>query len=74
MTASATQKRLRALFREGGHEQVVAVAHEAARRGRAAQLPADLPAALREALLRPASSSCTATSGRPTTPCGPART
>jgi DEAD/DEAH box helicase domain-containing protein len=43
--------RLRALFREGGHEQVAAVAHEAARRGRAAELPAPLPAALREALL-----------------------
>ncbi len=51
MTADATQTRLRALFRKGGHEQVVAVAHEAARRGRAAELPADLPAALREALL-----------------------
>ena len=51
MTADATEKRLRGLFREGGHEQVVAVAHEAARRGRAAELPADLPAALREALL-----------------------
>jgi DEAD/DEAH box helicase domain-containing protein len=48
---AAIQKRLRALFREGGHEQVVAVAHEAARRGRAAELPDDLPAALREALL-----------------------
>ena len=48
---SATQKRLRALFREGGHDQVVAVAHEAARKGRAAELPVDLPAALREALL-----------------------
>ena len=43
--------RLRALFTGGGHEQIVAVAHEAARRGRAAELPEDLPAALREALL-----------------------
>ena len=51
MSDAAVQKRLRALFREGGHEEVVAVAHEAARRGRAAELPADLPAALREALL-----------------------
>jgi DEAD/DEAH box helicase domain-containing protein len=51
VSSSATQKRLRALFREGGHDQVVAVAHEAARMGRAAELPADLPAALREALL-----------------------
>ncbi len=51
MSDSAVQKRLRALFREGGHEQVVAVAHEAARRGRAAELPANLPAALREALI-----------------------
>ena len=51
VSSSATQKRLRALFREGGHEQIVAVAHEAARKGRAAELPADLPAALREALL-----------------------
>ena len=51
MSDAAIQKCLRALFREGGHEQVVAVAHEAARKGRAAELPADLPAALREALL-----------------------
>ena len=51
MTGDAIQKRLRALFREGGHEQVVAVAHEAARKGRAAELPDGLPAALREALL-----------------------
>ncbi|HEY5386970.1 MAG TPA: DEAD/DEAH box helicase, partial [Thermoleophilia bacterium] len=50
MSDAAIQKRLRALFREGGHEQVVAVAHEAARRGRATDLPDDLPAALREAL------------------------
>ncbi len=47
----ATERRLAALFREGGHEQVVAVAHEAARRGRAASLPDDLPEALREALV-----------------------
>ena len=51
VSSSTTQKRLRALFREGGHEQVVAVAHEAARKGRAAELPDGLPAALREALL-----------------------
>jgi DEAD/DEAH box helicase domain-containing protein len=44
------QRRLKALFREGGHEQVVAVAHEAARTGRPAPLPDGLPAALREAL------------------------
>ena len=47
---AVTRKRLRGLFREGGHEQVVAVAHEAARRGRATELPEGLPAALREAL------------------------
>ena len=45
VSSSATQKRLRALFREGGHEQIVAVAHEAARKGRAAELPDGLPAA-----------------------------
>lgn len=44
------QARLRALFRQGGHEQVVAVAHEAARRGRAAELPDGLPPILRAAL------------------------
>jgi len=49
-STTVTQRRLRALFREGGHEQVVAVTHEAARRGRATELPADLPAALRAAL------------------------
>jgi DEAD/DEAH box helicase domain-containing protein len=49
-STTAVQRRLRAFFREGGHEQVVAIAHEAARRGRATELPADLPAALREAL------------------------
>ena len=42
---------LRTLFTGGGHEQVVRVAHEAARRGHAAELPEDLPAALRETLL-----------------------
>ena len=46
-----TQARLRALFREGGHDEVVAVAHEAARAGHTARLPSDLPAALRAALL-----------------------
>ena len=46
-----TSRRLRALFRRGGHEQVVAVAHEAARRGHAADLPDGLPAALRGALV-----------------------
>jgi DEAD/DEAH box helicase domain-containing protein len=46
----AAARALSALFTGGGHEQVVAVAHEAARRGRAAGLPEDLPAALREAL------------------------
>ncbi|MFA4964284.1 MAG: DEAD/DEAH box helicase [Thermoleophilia bacterium] len=46
-----TQARLRALFREGGHDEVVAVAHEAARAGHTVKLPSDLPAALRAALL-----------------------
>ena len=50
MTPRAAAK-LRVFFTGGGHEQVVSVAHEAARRGRAAELPADLPPALREALL-----------------------
>ncbi len=50
MTSQAAA-RLRAFFTGGGHEQIVAVAHEAARRGRDAELPEDLPAALREALL-----------------------
>ncbi|HEX5641081.1 MAG TPA: DEAD/DEAH box helicase [Thermoleophilia bacterium] len=49
MTPKAARA-LQAFFTGGGHDQVVAVAHEAARRGRAADLPADLPAALREAL------------------------
>ena len=44
------QTRLRDLMDGGSHEQVVAVAHEAARRGRAEPLPADLPAVLRAAL------------------------
>ena len=48
--AAQVRRRLDALFREGGHEQVVAVAHEAARAGRAAALPDGLPAALGEAL------------------------
>ena len=47
----AGEARLRALFRQGGHEQVVARANEAARAGRAADLPDEVPAALREALL-----------------------
>ena len=47
----AGEARLRALFRQGGHEQVVARANEAARAGRAADLPEEVPAALREALL-----------------------
>jgi DEAD/DEAH box helicase domain-containing protein len=48
--APDVRRRLAALFREGGHEQVVAVAHEAAQRGRSGPLPEDLPAALRDAL------------------------
>jgi len=50
MTPKAAAK-LRVFFTGGGHEQVVSVAHESARRGRATELPADLPPALREALL-----------------------
>lgn len=46
-----TSRRLAALFTGGGHDQVVAVAHESARQGRAADLPHGLPAALRENLL-----------------------
>ncbi|MBE0527895.1 MAG: DEAD/DEAH box helicase, partial [Thermoleophilia bacterium] len=42
---------LRTFFTGGGHEQIVAVAHEAARRGRSVELPEDLPPALRDALL-----------------------
>jgi DEAD/DEAH box helicase domain-containing protein len=45
-----TQSRLRALFAEGGHDQIVAVAHEAARPGRRLPLPADLPAAVTRSL------------------------
>ena len=41
---------LDALFADGGHEQVVAVAHEAARAGRRVALPEDLPAVVRDAL------------------------
>ncbi len=48
---AAGEARLRALFRQGGHEQVVARANEAARAGRATDLPDEVPAALREALL-----------------------
>ena len=48
--AHEVRRRLDALFREGGHEQVVAVAHEAAHAGRTAALPDGLPLALREAL------------------------
>jgi DEAD/DEAH box helicase domain-containing protein len=44
------QSRLRALFTGGGHEQVVAVAHEAARPGRTAPLPGDLHPAVAAAL------------------------
>jgi DEAD/DEAH box helicase domain-containing protein len=50
MTPKAART-LQAFFTGGGHEQVVTVAHEAARHGRAAGLPEDLPAALRETLL-----------------------
>ncbi len=50
MTAVDTQGRLQALFAGGGHEQVVAVAHEAARKGRAAPLPGGLHPAVAAAL------------------------
>ena len=50
MTAVDTQGRLQALFTGGGHEQVVAVAHEAARKGRAAPLPGGLHPAVAAAL------------------------
>lgn len=50
MTPAATLA-VRALFEKGAYEQVVMVAHEAARRGRAADLPADVPSPLRDALL-----------------------
>ena len=45
-----TASRLRALFREGGHDQVVAVAHEAARAGSSDPLPDELAGDLRRAL------------------------
>jgi DEAD/DEAH box helicase domain-containing protein len=44
------QAQLAALFRQGGHEQVVAVGHEAARHGRDAELPDGLPPRLLTAL------------------------
>lgn len=44
------QARLRAFFLNGEHEQIVAVAHQAARNGRATDLPATLPTRLRDAL------------------------
>jgi len=50
MTRDA-QARLRQLFIGGGHEQVVAVAHEAARPGRAAPLPGGLHPAVGAALV-----------------------
>ena len=50
MTPKAARA-LQAFFTGDGHEQVVTVAQQAARRGRAAGLPEDLPAALRDALL-----------------------
>ncbi len=50
MTAVDTQGRLQALFTGGGHEQVVAVAHEAACKGRAAPLPEGLHPAVAAAL------------------------
>ena len=49
MTRDA-QARLQALFAGGGHEQVVAVAHEAGRLGRAAPLPEGLHPAVAAAL------------------------
>ena len=48
---SAVDRRLRALFSQRGHEQIVAVAHEAARAGRTTPLPEGVPAALHDALL-----------------------
>ena len=68
------QKRLRAFFREGGHEQIVALAHEAARKGRAAELPNDLPDELRAALLAAGIRTLLRPSAPgPTTCCGPPR-
>ncbi|NLE23171.1 MAG: DEAD/DEAH box helicase [Actinobacteria bacterium] len=49
MTPKAARA-LQAFFTGGRHEQVVAVAHEAARRGRRTGLPQDLPDALLDAL------------------------
>ena len=46
----AVQRRLRSFFRASGHEQIVAVAHEAASRGRALPLPDDLACGVRDAL------------------------
>ena len=48
--AAGTQARLKKLFEGGGHEQVVAVAHEAARQGRPAPLPGGLHPAVAAAL------------------------
>jgi DEAD/DEAH box helicase domain-containing protein len=45
-----TQSRLRALFRQGGHAQIVAVSHEAARTGAGKPPPGELPATVRKAL------------------------
>ena len=45
-----THGRLRALFREGGHDQIVAVAHEAARAGSSRPLQDELSGALHDAL------------------------
>ncbi|MEZ5126312.1 MAG: DEAD/DEAH box helicase [Thermoleophilia bacterium] len=50
--ASTTDRSLRQLFRPGSYEQVVAVAHEAARAGRTTPLPDAVPSMLRDALLR----------------------
>jgi DEAD/DEAH box helicase domain-containing protein len=47
-----TTRVLETLFREGGHEQVVAVAHEAARRGSQSELPPSLPHDVHAALAR----------------------
>ena len=46
----AVDRRLNALFREGSREQIVALAHEAARRSRTTPLPETLPAYLGAAL------------------------
>ncbi len=47
---AVSHARLRALFRQGGHDQIVAVAHEAARSGRSSDLPERIAPALRAAL------------------------